>query len=1075
MRIEELYSPGRAATARYSERGHTGLMGPSRRIYSLSYLSVTNECQLVHAGPDPIAPWLGTPSATSLDDDSHNCLFMSSPPSSPQAPSYGAKSFTRNDGGQNLLKCRFIITSPQTPAKRRRVQFAGSSSPILDPPNRSWGRPMAPVFGKRNESESVTAADEQERIISYLNGKQAEIRLLNEKEVEIVIPTETSNEIFTADPCLDLIDRLNWIHQTTEAWRFVGCELCFIINGGPEPNHGLDSCEQWPASKHAKRILQWLTTLKIPRYYDVRGACSMCGHGWLVCDEMGQGELARREARSQRSNSGKANLVKEYDAAPDHDGYCRNKPVVRRIIAALCAYDDQILGKALTKMALDHEGIGLTSESQARLWLEQRIRSQDDYWVSRLIYVLDQFIMAYDFPDPENDPVPADGSTATQSLTVLNGYSCTPCRYLTIARDNIVRHWREAGHGIAEERWTEVRLQTWMGGRNHARYWIVRDDSDSNGPSDTANAADARSQSAMDKIIAASQARLKEEDAVRLRKGDMEEDIDRDSPWVKRLGWVRHFCSQDLVSIHDAAQWLQARAATEDDMAEAILDITDHGLSPPQAAQRRGVPRTTLIDRLNGRGAAEDQIQPRRRLSKNQEDRLAFWILRQESLGYAPSHSQIRACVMGLLRQQGEHPDLGRNWVIKFINRRADLKTKMGRRQEAKRFDSFTPKAVHWYFDIRDGQYGWIKPENTVNVDEGGIMTGFGLDSLVVGSADPKRKAFLKGPQTRNWTSFIEAVTADGRALVPGIIFKGKELQKQWFLDEFKQIADWYYITSPNGWIDDHIGIEWLERVYLPQTTPADESDARLIILDGHGSHATDEWMATCFLNNVYCCYLPAHCSHRLQPLYNGVFNALKAAYRRELERFASLTDSAPMDKVNFIRAYAKARRVGMTKKNILPNSGPRVTPEPRPYLGSDDTPQTSRQIRDLGLNKTPKTRRRYNVIAKGFEAQQQTVAVHTARIASLEEELARLKREKKRKAVPNPNKRFMTLGETLAGGEAIAEEETQNMPVVVEGGCSGEPESESEAVSVIEVREETIPRQPTTRSGRLIKRPRIQ
>ncbi|OBS20276.1 hypothetical protein FPOA_20867 [Fusarium poae] len=177
----------------------------------------------------------------------------------------------------------------------------------------------------------------------------------------------------------------------------------------------------------------------------------------------------------------------------------------------------------------------------------------------------------------------------------------------------------------------------------------------------------------------------------------------------------------------------------------------------------------------------------------------------------------------------------------------------MGRRQEAKRFDSFTPKAVHWYFDIRDGQYGWIKPKNTVNVDKGGIMTGFGLDSLVVGSADPRRKAFLKGPQTRNWTSFIEAITADGRVLVRGIIFKGKELQKQWFLDEFKQIADWYYITSPNitspnitspnGWTDDHIGIEWLERVYLPQTTPAGESDARLIISYGHGSHATDEWI----------------------------------------------------------------------------------------------------------------------------------------------------------------------------------------------------------------------------------------
>ncbi|KAF5703647.1 hypothetical protein FMUND_12901, partial [Fusarium mundagurra] len=441
---------------------------------------------------------------------------------------------------------------------------------------------------------------------------------------------------------------------------------------------------------------------------------------------------------------------------------------------------------------------------------------------------------------------------------------------------------------------------------------------------------------------------------------------------------------------------------TEDDMAEAILDVTDNGFSPPQAAYRRGVPRRTLIDRLHGRGAVKEQIHPHRLLSKSQEDRLAFWILRQEFLGYAPSHSQIRACVIGLLRQQDEHPNLGRNWVNKFINRRADLKTKMGRRQEAK-------------------------------------------------SADPKRKAFLKGPQTRNWTLFIEAVTADGRALVPGIIFKGKELQNQWFLEEFKQIADWYYITSPNRWTDDHIGIEWLERVYLPQTIPADESDARLIILDGHGSHAT--------------------------PLDNGVFNVLKAVYRRELEKFASLTDSAPMDKVNFIRAYAKARRVGMTKKNILsgwrvtgnwpisrakalqhpeiqqdrPNGSPRVTPEPRLYLGSDDTPQTSRQIRDLGLNKTPKTRRRYNVIAKGFEAHQQTVAAHTQRIASLEEELARLKRGKKRKAVPNPNKRFMTLGETLAGKESIPEGATRYTPVGVEFVSSSEQESESDAGSVIE------------------------
>ncbi|KAF4456811.1 hypothetical protein F53441_1162 [Fusarium austroafricanum] len=249
--------------------------------------------------------------------------------------------------------------------------------------------------------------------------------------------------------------------------------------------------------------------------------------------------------------------------------------------------------------------------------------------------------------------------------------------------------------------------------------------------------------------------------------------------------------------------------------------------------------------------------------------------------------------------------------------------------------------AVNWYFDIRESEYGWIKPENTVNVDEGGIMAGFGLDFLVIGSSDPRRKAFLKGSQSRTWTSFIEAVTADGRLLKPGITFKCKELQKQWFIDEFNKIADWYYITSDNGWTDNHIAVEWLKEVYLPQTQPEDESDAKLIILDGHGSHVS--------------------------PLDNSVFNASKAAYRKELQKLASLTDSAPVDKVNFIKAYAKAREVG-------------------------------------------------------FEAQESKIASLSTRIASREEEVGRLSRGKKRKAIPNPSKKFITLAEALAAGNAISE-----------------------------------------------------
>jgi hypothetical protein len=254
--------------------------------------------------------------------------------------------------------------------------------------------------------------------------------------------------------------------------------------------------------------------------------------------------------------------------------------------------------------------------------------------------------------------------------------------------------------------------------------------------------------------------------------------------------------------------------------------------------------------------------------------------------------------------------------------------------------------------------------------------------------------------------------------------------------------------------------------------------------------------MATCFLNNVYCCYLPAHCSHGLQPLDNGVFNVSKAAYRKELQKLASLTDSAPVDKVNFIKAYAKAREVGMTKKNIL--SGWRVTgnwpisrrkalihPEIQPdkkeatpgsdghrdgQVDSDNTPKTSRHIRDMGKNKSPSTRRRYSVISKGFEAQESKIASLSTRIASLEEEVGRLSRGKKRKAIPNPNKRFMTLAEALVTGETISEaneaiEEADAVEDVIEVGGMEEVESsnsEEEELGVV-----------CTRAGREVKIPR--
>src|ERR1700733_4745669 len=140
--------------------------------------------------------------------------------------------------------------------------------------------------------------------------------------------------------------------------------------------------------------------------------------------------------------------------------------------------------------------------------------------------------------------------------------------------------------------------------------------------------------------------------------------------------------------------------------------------------------------------------------------------------------------------------------------------------------------------------------------------------------------------------------------------------------------------------------------------------------------------MTVCFLYNIYLCFLPAHTSHGLQPLDNGVFNVLKAAYRKELSRLAVLTDAAPVNKINFIRCYVIARQAITVKtiKSSFRTTGnwpinrqkalgyPEIQPDeperaktPEPTNAEEDniiTPKTSRTIRDLGITKSPRSRR---------------------------------------------------------------------------------------------------------------------
>ena len=82
--------------------------------------------------------------------------------------------------------------------------------------------------------------------------------------------------------------------------------------------------------------------------------------------------------------------------------------------------------------------------------------------------------------------------------------------------------------------------------------------------------------------------------------------------------------------------------------------------------------------------------------------------------------------VSTLYTQGGDDRPLGQNWIEGFIKRNPSIQTKVGKRIEASRFNGATPEAIDWFFDVREGHYDWIDPDNSYNADKGGIMAGFG-------------------------------------------------------------------------------------------------------------------------------------------------------------------------------------------------------------------------------------------------------------------------------------------------------------------------------------------------------------
>jgi hypothetical protein len=136
----------------------------------------------------------------------------------------------------------------------------------------------------------------------------------------------------------------------------------------------------------------------------------------------------------------------------------------------------------------------------------------------------------------------------------------------------------------------------------------------------------------------------------------------------------------------------------------------------------------------------------------------------------------------------------------------------------------------------------------------------------------------------------LAAICASGEALLLSLIYlsAASTLQSSWVVEIEPGKHDVFVTSTLSGWSNNDVGLAWLEQVFQRCTNQKAryEKDWRLLIVDGHSSYLTDDFIDYCIAYCIILAVFPPYSTYTLQLLDVVVFKPLLTAYTYLLNTF---------------------------------------------------------------------------------------------------------------------------------------------------------------------------------------------
>ncbi|MCL4152262.1 UNVERIFIED_CONTAM: hypothetical protein GTU68_060681 [Idotea baltica] len=356
---------------------------------------------------------------------------------------------------------------------------------------------------------------------------------------------------------------------------------------------------------------------------------------------------------------------------------------------------------------------------------------------------------------------------------------------------------------------------------------------------------------------------------------------------------------------------------------EVAINEVEDGASIRSTAARYGMSHGLLHNRIQERkGKKMRRMKQGRKTALLQQLELTLvdMLKRMEAMGLGPTISEFQEILADYI-SNNEIPTRfvnnkpGKDWVFKFLQRHKLTLKKGGMMQLARKSVTSDPFVIYDFYEKLQNEIERLgiqdRPNCIYNCDE----TGFPTDpskSKTIGSIGQKTVRLTHGSNRENIT-VLATCCADGTALDPLIVFKGKKLQTTWAGEE--ALPETKYAVTDSGWMTRDVFEDYFKQL-AESTKPI---RPLLLILDGHLSHSSLSTIELAIKENISIIKLPAHCTDLLQPLDVACFGPLKMYYDKELSAYVQATGGRePLRKASFVNMLCKVWKKGLSSENIV-------------------------------------------------------------------------------------------------------------------------------------------------------------